>query len=352
MHKIKVLDCTMRDGGWVNGFAFGTEHMRDILKTEEGAGIEFCELGYLDKDKGSYREKTMYANFQALAEGFSGVKRRGNTVRLVMIDCGKFEAEQLPRCTDRQTSVIDGIRLCFHKKDIEKAVSFGKRILDRGYLLFVQPMVNSRYSDDDLKELMENVQRELQGFSAFYIVDSFGVMREENVRSRLLLADSYLDPGVMLGMHTHNNLNLCMEHAKTACSIVGSGAEGEVLHRERTLILDCTLGGLGKGPGNLVTEDITSYLVQNFKKEYDTEAIKKLSERVTEPLRKVYSWGYMPEYALCSKYAATSTYAKTFCKEHKRSLQELETFLATMPENKKDSFDKKFAEEYLRKMNR
>ena len=84
MKYIQLMDCTMRDGGWVNEFSFGTEGMRDILQTVEDAGVEFVELGYLDQVKGFFHEGSMYKNLRALSESFSGVERREGTTRLVM----------------------------------------------------------------------------------------------------------------------------------------------------------------------------------------------------------------------------------------------------------------------------
>ena len=130
MKYIQLMDCTMRDGGWVNEFSFGTEGMRDILQTVEDAGVEFVELGYLDQVKGFFHEGSMYKNLSALSESFSGVERREGTTRLVMIDYGKFDVEKLSKLGQDEDRVIDGIRLCFHKKDTKEALELGKKILD------------------------------------------------------------------------------------------------------------------------------------------------------------------------------------------------------------------------------
>ena len=354
MKYIQLMDCTMRDGGWVNEFSFGTEGMRDILQTVEDAGVEFVELGYLDQVKGFFHEGSMYKNLSALTESFSGVERREGTTRLVMIDYGKFDVEKLSKLGQDEDRVIDGIRLCFHKKDTKEALELGKKILDRGYKLFVQPMVASRYSDDDVKALIEDAEKTVPGFSAIYVVDSFGVMDVKNIVERLLLMDELLDPGIMLGLHTHNNLNLCIEHAKAAVELTrGTCSAVQVergLHRDRRLIIDATLQGLGKGAGNLVIEDIASYLNENEGKNYAVDKLKELSGRRIEPMRDLYSWGYGPEYEMSSRYFVTPTYARVFFQECSKSLQELETFLSSIPENKKDSFDRKYVEEYLRKM--
>ena len=355
MNQIKIMDCTLRDGGWVNGFDFGRETMRDILVSDQFAGAEFVELGYLDQSKGSYHDKSMYANINALEESFENVRKNDITTRMVMIDFGKFDGDKLPKVKDRDASIIDGIRVCFHKKNMREAVEFGKQILSKGYKLFIQPMVISRYSEDDLKEMIEMLQKELPEFSAFYIVDSFGTMEESEICEKLSIADEYLDPEIMLGLHTHNNLNLCLDNSIAACRMIHQEDDSlslkRKLHKDRILILDCTLDGLGKGPGNLVLEEIIEYLNENEGKSYDIDRFRELSERRIKPLRDLYSWGYAPEYKLCSRYKATSTYAKVFCHEKKKSLKDLETFLKNMSDNKKDSFDRKYLEEYIKKNN-
>ena len=338
MNEINIMDCTLRDGGWVNGFDFGRETMRDILVSDQLSGAEFIELGYLDQKKGSFQDKSMYAEFNVLEKIFENVNKTKNTTRMVMIDYGKFDAQRLPQVKDISTSVIDGIRMCFHKRNLAGAIEYGKQILDRGYKLFIQPMVISRYSDDEIKSMIEDIQKELQGFEAFYIVDSFGTMKEKAVCDRILLADRCLDSDIMLGLHTHDNMNLCYENAVAVCD----------LNLNRDLIIDCTLEGIGKGPGNLSLEKITRYLNEKLGKDYDLDMFSKVSERCIKPLRDHYEWGYAPEYELCSKYAVTSTYARIFCREYKHSLQELEIFLKNMSDSKKDSFDRKYLDEYIK----
>lgn len=43
---IKVVDCTMRDGGLVNNFAFTDEFVKDLYQANIKAGVDYMEFGY------------------------------------------------------------------------------------------------------------------------------------------------------------------------------------------------------------------------------------------------------------------------------------------------------------------
>lgn len=335
---LNIMDCTLRDGGWVNKFRFGTENMRKICKGMREAGVRYIELGYLDKKAGSESERSMYSSVKAIEDAFGDIGKSDEVVRLIMIDYGKFDHDALPDYNSN--SCFDGIRLCFHKKNMTQAIEYGRRILEKGYKLFFQPMVTSRYSDEDLLEMIDIVSSKLPTISAFYIVDSFGVMDEEESIKRLSLADSALDKSIMLGFHTHNNRGLSFGNAKAVCENI----------KDRNLLLDCTLSGFGKGPGNLVTEEFADYLNQTYGKNYNMDIIRSLSEEIIAPYKEQYRWGYDPQYEITSNYRATPTYAKVFCEEYNFSLEDLEDFLIGIPEDKKDSFDRKYAEEYIEKL--
>ena len=204
-------------------------------------------------------------------------------------------------------------------------------------------MVTSRYSDDEILRLIEDVQAYIPEVSAFYIVDSFGVMDEAEVRDRVKLVDLVLSSDIALGLHTHDNRRLCFENARTAAELP--------LSEGRQIIIDSSLSGLGKGPGNLVTEEFTEYLNMNFGKNYDIDKIRHLAKEIMLPMRDDFNWGYQQQYELTAKYHATSTYGKFLCEDNGFTLLELEEFLKTMPENKKDSFDRKFAEAYVKRGN-
>lgn len=339
MDNIKILDCTLRDGGWVNQFRFGTEVMQDILQSAEKAGAEFVELGYLDRNLGALKGESRYCGFEAVASNGMAAHTRPEVLHCVMIDCGKYPAEQIPEVSEG--CGIDAIRLCFHKDAADEAIRMGQRILEKGYRLLLQPMVTTRYSDEEFEALIRKAQETLPGLMAFYIVDSFGVMNREEVSRRVQLADRTLAPGMLLGVHLHNNRDLAFANAMEALRSVSPG---------RQLLIDCTMSGIGKGAGNLRTEDFAEYLNMEYGKAYDVELLCTTALRVMDPLKKQHHWGSHPSYALTARYRVTPTYADLFYWEKRVSLQELERLLVHMPEEKKDSFDRDFALRYYETM--
>ena len=331
---ISLLDCTLRDGGCVNDFAFGIETMRKLLRAVEKTGVQYVELGYLDKKNGALMRRTMYADVASIYRNRLFEQKKTGITYLAMIDYGKYPDEELP---ERRADGLDGIRLCFHKKDRAEAVRMGKRIREKGYRLMLQAMVCTRYTDGEFEELLRLASAEIPDLDAFYIVDSFGCMSQEYVRERLKLADRILPEGTALGLHTHNNQDLSMKHAQNAIA----------LSLQRELIIDGTLYGMGKGAGNLKTESIAEYLNQERGTSYETGAAGEAVKTIILPLYRIYDWGYCPEYLLSSKYHLTPSYAKHFYRVRGLSLEQTEELLSGMPEAERDSFNKAAADRLL-----
>lgn len=334
MNGISILDCTLRDGGWVNDFCFGTDTMNKIVRALRQAGIEYIELGYLDINSGSAAERSRYSHVRHIRENIAPAAAGENVSFLAMIDYGKYPAEELPPC--RETG-IDTIRVCFHKKDEYRVTAFGRDILAKGYRLMLQPMICSKYTDREFERLIGLFNEELSGAAAFYIVDSFGSMQPGDIRSRLECADRLLNDGAAIGLHTHNNMGLSFENIMAA--------SGMTLHHP--LILDGSLYGMGKGSGNMQTEILADYLNRHHAKTYETEILKKTAEDLIYPLQDENLWGYHEEYFLSAKYGVSPSYAKMFYGEKKVSFRELEDLLMRMPAEKRDSFDRAFAERLL-----
>ena len=170
MNSIKVLDVTLRDGGCVNDFNFGQVYMEQILAAQEASGVEMIEMGYLDENKGSLQGRTQWKTSEAIYETLMKTKKPGVTY-LAIMDYGKFNVDNLPQRSDK---TIDGIRVAFHKKNMRDIPAIGRKIMDKGYKFFIQPMITMRYSDREMLDLIEMINQELPDASACYIVDSFG----------------------------------------------------------------------------------------------------------------------------------------------------------------------------------
>ena len=234
---IKVLDVTLRDGGCVNGFNFGQCYMERILHALENARVDVIELGYLDEKDGTQQGRTQFSSEQAIRQNFL-TEKVPEQQYVAMVDFGKFDLQKLQ---PRQEGDIDGIRLAFHKKDWKDALAMGRVVLERGYQLYIQPMLTLRYSDMELLELIQAVNQQLPEAEGFYIVDSFGEMRGTDVTRLMQIVDHNLKPEMTLGLHSHNNLQLSYANAMALLAYP----------TKRNRMLDASVMGMGKGAGNL-----------------------------------------------------------------------------------------------------
>lgn len=338
MKDIRVLDCTLRDGGCVNNFCFGQTYMDRIKEGLEDSGVDIIELGYIDGAKGADAGRTQFISDAAIRNSFLKYKKPGVNY-VAMIDYGKFDIDQL---LPRDETTLDGIRVAFHKKDRFQAIEWGKKIIAKGYMMFVQPMLTLRYSDRELIEFIDMVNEELPQAEAFYIVDSFGEMRLNDLTRISYLVDHNLAPQITMGFHSHNNLQLSFSNAVSLLSH----------ETTRPMIIDSSVMGMGKGAGNLNTELFTDHLNLYHQKNY---AIKPLLMVIDEVLNQVsvdFHWGYSVDHYLSAIHSCTPSYAEHFFNKHMLTIDRLDTLLGKIEDHKKISFDKEYAEQLYLDFNR
>ena len=205
------------------------------------ANVDYIECGYLksadyDADKTVFSEINQLKDFQVL--NFS------NTRFTLMINYGEYDIRKIPQCCDKNIL----LRVAFKKNNWESAIKYCKQLYEKGYGVFVNPMHTNCYENDELLMLL----KEVNSFSpfAFTIVDSVGEMSQEDLLRIYMLADSNLDKNIAIGFHSHNNLGLSLSKAKSLVK----------LNQNRELIIDSTLLGIGRGAGNLSTEELMDYL--------------------------------------------------------------------------------------------
>lgn len=338
MQKIRILDCTLRDGGCVNNFNFGETYMNQIKHGLEQAKVDIIECGYIDEKNGTLSGRTQFISDTALKDSFLKTKKVGLHY-VAMVDYGNFNFDNL---TVRNKQSIDGIRLAFHKSDRYNIIELGKKIIAKGYMLYIQPMLTLRYTDKELIEFIEIVNTELSEAEAFYIVDSFGEMRLNDLTRIAYLVDHNLKEEICLGFHSHNNLQLSYSNA---VSLLG-------YNTNRNLIFDSSIMGMGKGAGNLNTELFADHLNIYHEKNYKTKPLLEVIDKVLNQIYAEFNWGYSIEYYLSATNGCTPSYAKYFYSKHMLSIDKVELLLSKIEEHKKLSFDKVYAEQLYMDFNK
>ena len=334
MNKVSILDCTLRDGGYCNNWEFGFNNIRKITDGIVNAGIEIVECGFLTNKIEYNKDASKYTTVEEIAAVIP--ENRNGKIFVAMMNYGEYNLDELPACDGKS---IDGIRLAFHKKDLTKAIEVCEKIKEKGYLVFIQAMVSLAYSDNEFLSLINRVN-EIQPY-AFYIVDSFGMMKSKDLIRLFYVVEHNLDENIWIGFHSHNNLQLAYSNAQTLCTVTTN----------RNLIIDASVYGMGRGAGNLNTELFVNYLNENADKNYD---IKPLLTIIDEILNEFYQrnyWGYsLPNY-LSASHNAHPNYAGYLDDKKTLTVDDMDEIFSMMDDEKKVHFDSKYIETlYLRYM--
>lgn len=328
MEKVKVLDCTLRDGGYCNQWKFGYDNAKKIIRGLIESGIDIIECGFLT-DRVEYDSNiTKYTSLQEAAGVIPGEK--AGSMFVCMVNYGEYDPENIP---EYDGSSVDGFRIAFHKKDMDAALKMCEAIKKKGYKVFVQAMVSLNYNDTEFLELL----RRVNSFEpyAFYIVDSFGVMKQKDLIRLFYLVEHNLKEGIMIGYHAHNNMQLAYSNAQTLVDI----------HTDREMIIDSSVFGMGRGAGNLNTELFVEYLNNNLDKSYQMQPLLAIIDQVLGKMHERNYWGYsLPNY-LSAKYNTHPDYAGYLDAKKTLTVENMDEIFSLMDNDKRFRFDKEYIED-------
>lgn len=325
--NIKLLDCTLRDGGYINDWRFGERRIRGVLEGLAAAGVDIAECGFL-QDKPHGPEQSLYSGIAELERVLPG--KRGNTQYVAMMNSGGFDAGKLlPEDADK----IFGIRVVFHAHQAEAALEECRIIKEKGYRAFLQPMGTVSYSDKELIGLVEKANA-IEPY-AFYFVDSLGVMDSDDVVRLTLLINHNLKPSIVMGFHAHNNLQLAFSNVQKLIN----------MRLKREIIIDSSIYGMGRGAGNLHTELLAHYLNANCGANYNTDWILRVYDEHIRTIREEYSWGYSVPHYLAAVYKCHQNYGTYLMKRATLPVTDIGVLLSKIPEESRRLYSEKLIDD-------
>ncbi|MDS0526531.1 aldolase catalytic domain-containing protein [Clostridium sp. SHJSY1] len=327
MNKIKVLDCTLRDGGYVDNWKFGCENIKKIILKLIDANINIVECGFLTDKKHYSNDYSKFDSIQKITDFLP--KDRQNVEMVCMINYGEYNLKDIP---EYDGSSVDGIRVAFHKSDLKGALEFCKGIVQKGYKLFMQPMVSVSYTDYEFIKLIEEAN-EIKPY-AFYIVDSFGVMKRKDLMRLFYLVDHNLEEDIYVGYHSHNNIQLAYSNAQALID----------LKIKRKLIIDSSVFGMGRGAGNLNTELFIEYLNDINGGEYKSRPLLQIIDEVLTNIYLSNYWGYSLPHYISAKHNCHPNYASYLADKNTLTVEDISNILSFMDEVKKNNFNKEYIE--------
>lgn len=329
MNRISLLDCTLRDGGYINDWDFGHDELICLYERIVSSGVDIIEVGFLDDRRTFDINRSIMPDTDSVERIYGRVDRRKAMI-VGMIDYGTCSLSHISKCED---SYLDGIRVIFKKHMMKEAVAFCRELKKLGYQVFVQAVSITSYSDEELLKLISLVN-EIEPY-AVSLVDTYGLLHQDSLLHYFNIMDDKVKPAIGIGYHSHNNFQLgfanCIDMLETKS--------------DRHLIVDATLYGMGKSAGNTPIELLAMHLNNRFGKNYD---ISQLLEAIDGNIMKIYKkhpWGYNLFYYLAASNNCHPNYVKTLLDKHTLSMKSINRILANISDEKKLLFDANYIEE-------
>ena len=281
--EIKVLDCTIRDGGLMNDHRFSWEFVQAVYRACLEGGVDYIEMGYKSSHKLHMGTQFGPWKFCDEEDVLRAIGEKDPRIKLSMM----ADAERTDYHTDilpREKSVFDMVRVATYIHQIPIALDMVKDATAKGYETTVNLMAASTIQESELEHALEAFAASEVG--TIYVVDSFGSLYREQIDNLMKLFLKHAKPaGKEVGIHTHNNLQLA--YANTIEAII-LGAN----------YLDATLAGLGRGAGNCPMELLLGFL---HNPKFHLRPVLECIQNHVEPMRSTLRWGFTIPYMLTGR---------------------------------------------------
>lgn len=331
MRSISLLDCTLRDGGYVNDWHFGQRAIHDIADKMAVSGIEYFEIGFVREC--DYDPDYSLFNGNDDVSGMISPKNP-NTTYVGMIDMGRpVPVEKLGRRVDNG---FDLFRVIFKKNKMQEAFEYIKELKKLGYDVFAQPVGADGYTDIEFIELIRKCN--MLPIQAFYIVDSFGLIKKKDFVRYVQIADNNLRRDIMLGYHSHNNMQQAMGNASAMVE----------MNINRNIIIDASVFGMGRGAGNLNMELFAAYMNENFDRNYRLEPMYEIIDEYLNEIYQKSFWGYSLPLYLSAANGCHPNYAIYFASKGTLTVKSYNEILKSIVDCDKAVYSKEKAEMYYR----
>lgn len=331
MDKICLLDCTLRDGGYINDWEFGQDTLVNVFERICSSGVEFIELGFIDDRRIFDINRSIMPNTACMEKIYGGLPK-DNAKLVGMIDFGTCSIDNIQPCSE---SILDGIRVIFKKHLREAAMAFCKQLKDKGYIVFSQLVSITSYEDDELMDLVR-LANDVKPY-AVSMVDTYGLMHKSKLFHYYDILNKNLDSSIAIGYHAHNNFQL------------GYANCIEMLERhkdsERPILVDGTIYGMGKSAGNAPTELLAMYMNANFGKHYDIGMMLEAIDSSLMDIFKISPWGYTMKFFIAASNDCHPNYVSYLLDKKTLPVKSINEILKGLKGDNKLLYDKHLIEQ-------
>lgn len=335
--KVRLLDCTLRDGAYIVDAKFGTPAIKGIIKKMQDANVDIIECGWLKN--APHEEGTSFFHVPSDLEKYL-IKRSERTTYVAMIDWDRYDLDYLPEYDGK---TLDAIRVVFPYGKYKEGIEVGKAIARKGYQVFFQAANTLAYTNEDLVELAKEINEVSP--VALSVVDTFGAMYNEDLERIVEVLNGELKPNIKLGFHSHNNQQLSFALSMHFVELLKKA--------DRECIVDASLCGMGRGAGNATTELVANYLNQKQHCNYDMNQIMDAIDMYMPYFQEHYTWGYSTPYFIAGMYCCHVNNIAYLQKNHRTNAQDMRNIIESLSPDDRKKYDYDLLEEkYIENQNR
>ena len=331
----RVLDCTLRDGGYYTNWDFDEMLVADYLTAVAQANIDMIELGLRNYGTNDYRGPYYFTTENFIE---SLVLPKG-PVYGVMVDAktvlksGKPISESVSDLfVNSNKSKLNFVRVACHFDEVEAAEEIVRCLKALGYEVFINLMQISLRSNEELIGLFQMISR-WEKLDGLYFADSLGNMGVSDVCRVIELIQ--LNLTLEMGIHAHNNMGLALSNTLAAME-------------NGVAFLDATITGMGRGAGNTEMEMLIAELEARGIKNYQSASLATLILGEFKKLKNEHGWGPSLHYYIAAKNDIHPTYVQTILTDKHFSFSERVGSIEYMQKMRgKSSFDENLLSDFV-----
>lgn len=318
-NQVKILDCTLRDGGYYNRWDFDEEMAIQLVEALNASGVDMIELGYKSIDRDNYYGLFKYCNEELLID----ITSQTDAEYAFMIDAKEFihadgtiDKEGINEVVvPAENSLFSWVRIASHYATVEQGPDLTNYFQELGYKVCFNLMGGSLIEDQALVKALEILNPAAP--EVFYIADSFGSFYPDDVRHRIRLIRKHFSGKI--GVHLHDNQGMAYANALAALD-------------EGVDIVDGTVTGMGRGAGNLLLEQF----MLGYKERFQVDKIQPhrllpVINQYFQPLKSQHQWGFNYVYMLSGLHNIHQTYCQTLSSTNRYSMSQVTEILEEIP---------------------
>lgn len=306
---MKILDCTLRDGGYYNSWNFPFDVTNQYLEAMSATGVDIVELGLRSLINKGFSGANAYTTDEYIRTltipSNLQVAVMVNAVELVG-DTPMEEALLKLFPTAANQSPVDIVRIACHVHEFVKALPACIWLKDRGYIVGFNLMQVADRSQEEVEQLA--IEASKYPIDALYFADSMGSMNPAQTSQIISWFRKHWHGD--MGIHTHDNMGLALSNTLQAV-------------QDGVTWLDATVTGMGRGPGNARTEELVIEVAQMRNQSINMVPLMSVINRYFQPLKNKCGWGSNPYYYLSGKYGIHPTYIQEMLSDSRYSEEDV-----------------------------